>query len=95
MICNECVEKCSAILKNAADLDTIGQYEVLQNETATSEEGFWLWRRIHDSFSKYIRCSFCHRPQIDVDRMIGKNNTYVCDECVFAMLNLLNEEEQN
>ena len=95
VICDECVEKCSAILKPGSDLNSPDAYQVLQSKIASSDEGFWLWRRIRNSFSEYIRCSFCHQRQIDVERMIAKNQAYVCEKCVVAMLNLLNEEEQN
>jgi ATP-dependent protease Clp ATPase subunit len=93
-ICNHCIEMLSLLIKDYSNLQSLDQYQVLQNEAVASpDERFWLWRRIRDSNTNYIRCLFCHKRQVDVDRMIGKTPHYVCEECISAMVNLLAEEE--
>jgi ATP-dependent Clp protease ATP-binding subunit ClpX len=40
-------------------------------------------------------CSFCHRSQDDVDRLIsGPDDVYICDECVSLCVEILEEEKQ-
>ena len=38
---------------------------------------------------KSIRCSFCCRPQKEVDRLIAGNNAYICSECVRLCVDIL------
>ena len=40
-----------------------------------------------------IRCSFCGKPQSLVERMIGGNNCYICDECVRMCASIVGEGE--
>jgi ATP-dependent Clp protease ATP-binding subunit ClpX len=40
-------------------------------------------------------CSFCHRDYEEVDRLIsGPDNVYICDECVWLCVEILEEERQ-
>jgi ATP-dependent Clp protease ATP-binding subunit ClpX len=40
-------------------------------------------------------CSFCHRDYEDVERLIsGPDNVYICDECVWLCVEILEEERQ-
>jgi ATP-dependent protease Clp ATPase subunit len=94
--CNNCIQVLSELLKENSDLSKVGPYEILRNEDAAQPDGsFWLFRRIRDSFNpSSIRCAFCHKRQVDVDRMIGKAPNYVCEQCIFAMVNLLEQEKE-
>ena len=39
-----------------------------------------------------IRCSFCGKPQEQVNRLIaGPNGTYICDSCVDICSEILEE----
>ena len=38
-----------------------------------------------------IRCSFCGRPQVEVERIIYGRNAYICNECVEMCSELLRE----
>jgi len=38
-----------------------------------------------------IRCSFCGRPQEQVNRMIAGNGSYICDECVRLCMGIIDE----
>ena len=38
-----------------------------------------------------IRCSFCGRPQSEVERIIYGRNAYICNECVEMCAELLGE----
>ncbi len=38
-----------------------------------------------------IRCSFCGRPQEQVERMIAGNGSYICDECVRLCMGIIDE----
>lgn len=43
-----------------------------------------------------IRCSFCGKPQSQVNKMIsGPNGTYICDECVEICSEIIDEEFEN
>ena len=39
----------------------------------------------------YPRCSFCGKPQSLVNRLIAGNDAFICDECVYLCLNILDE----
>ena len=40
-------------------------------------------------------CSFCHRNQEEVDRLIsGPDGVFICDECVSLCVEILDEEKQ-
>ncbi len=40
-------------------------------------------------------CSFCHRDYEEVERLIsGPDNVYICDECVWLCVEILEEERQ-
>ncbi len=43
---------------------------------------------------KTLRCSFCGKPQSQVQRLIAGNDAYICDECVRLCLSILGEEFQ-
>ena len=41
--------------------------------------------------TKTIRCSFCGKPQNEVNRMIAGNGSYICDECVRLCMGIIDE----
>ncbi len=41
--------------------------------------------------TKSIRCSFCGKPQTDVNRLIAGNGSYICDECVRLCMGIIDE----
>ena len=41
--------------------------------------------------TKTIRCSFCGKPQNQVDRMIAGNGAYICDDCVRLCMGMVEE----
>ncbi len=41
---------------------------------------------------KNVRCSFCHKTQDQVDRIIAGNGVYICDECVELCQAIIEEE---
>ena len=43
---------------------------------------------------KEISCSFCGRPQSQVNRIIAGNGVYICDQCVKAAYDLMKKEEK-
>ena len=43
---------------------------------------------------KAMHCSFCGKPQKDVEKLFSGNNAFICDECVRLCLEILEEEEQ-
>lgn len=42
--------------------------------------------------TKTIRCSFCGKPQTEVNRMIAGNGSYICDECVRLCMGIIDED---
>ena len=44
---------------------------------------------------KTIRCSFCGKPQSQVNRLIAGNGSYICDECVKLCMGILDEDYEN
>ncbi|MBQ7737093.1 MAG: ATP-dependent Clp protease ATP-binding subunit ClpX [Oscillospiraceae bacterium] len=42
---------------------------------------------------KKIRCSFCGRPQDQVDKLIAGNGAYICSECVRLCRDIIGEDE--
>lgn len=38
---------------------------------------------------RFLRCSFCHKPESKVDKLIGGRRCYICDVCVAACNKLL------
>ncbi len=45
--------------------------------------------------NKPIRCSFCGKPQSQVNRLIAGNGSYICDECVKLCMGLIEDEYQD
>ena len=41
---------------------------------------------------KTIRCSFCGKPQSQVNNMIAGNGSYICDECVRLCMGIIDED---
>ena len=41
---------------------------------------------------KNIRCSFCHKTQSQVDRLIAGEGVYICNECVELCQAIIEEE---
>src|SRR5437764_2466583 len=42
-----------------------------------------------------LRCSFCHKSQRQVLKLIAGPKVYICDECVDICLNILSEDRRN
>ena len=40
------------------------------------------------------RCSFCGRPQSEVQKLIAGPGVYICDECVAVAQHIMEEEKQ-
>ena len=41
---------------------------------------------------KNIRCSFCGKPQSQVNRLIAGNDSYICDECVKLCMGIIEDD---
>jgi ATP-dependent Clp protease ATP-binding subunit ClpX len=41
-----------------------------------------------------LACSFCHKPQREVDKIIAGPNVYICSECVRLCLDIIRENAQ-
>ena len=41
--------------------------------------------------TRTIRCSFCGKPQSEVNRLIAGNGSYICDECVRLCMGIIDE----
>jgi len=41
--------------------------------------------------TKTIRCSFCGKPQSEVNRLIAGNGSYICDDCVRLCMGIIDE----
>lgn len=39
------------------------------------------------------RCSFCGRPQSEVQKLIAGPGVYICDECVAVAQHIMEEEK--
>ena len=39
------------------------------------------------------KCSFCGRPESEVERLVSGPNVFICDECVKLCNEILNEEK--
>jgi len=42
--------------------------------------------------NRTIRCSFCGKPQSQVNRLIAGNGSYICDECVHLCMGIIDED---
>ena len=38
-----------------------------------------------------LSCSFCHKPQREVDKIIAGPNVYICSECIRLCLDIIRE----
>ena len=43
---------------------------------------------------RQIRCSFCGKPQTMVERLIAGDNSYICDECVYMCMSMIEDMGQ-
>jgi ATP-dependent Clp protease ATP-binding subunit ClpX len=41
-----------------------------------------------------LACSFCHKPQREVDKIIAGPNVYICSECIKLCLDIIRENNQ-
>ena len=41
---------------------------------------------------KDIRCSFCGKPQDEVERIIAGPGVYICDECIKVCTNIIEND---
>ncbi len=41
-----------------------------------------------------LSCSFCHKPQREVDKIIAGPNVYICSECIRLCLDIIRENSQ-
>ena len=41
--------------------------------------------------TRTIRCSFCGKPQSEVNRLIAGNGSYICDDCVRLCMGIIDE----
>jgi len=41
-----------------------------------------------------LACSFCHKPQREVDKIIAGPNVYICSECIRLCLDIIRENAQ-
>ena len=46
------------------------------------------------SASNGLSCSFCHKPQREVDKIIAGPNVYICSECIRLCLDIIRENSQ-
>ena len=46
----------------------------------------------NDSSSDILKCSFCHKSQRDVRKLIAGPTVYICDECVNICLDIIQED---
>ena len=45
---------------------------------------------------EYLRCSFCGKTQIQVERLIaGPGGVYICNECVVVCAEVIAEERKH
>lgn len=42
-----------------------------------------------------LSCSFCHKPQREVDKIIAGPNVYICSECIRLCLDIIREKAPN
>ena len=42
-----------------------------------------------------LSCSFCHKPQREVDKIVAGPNVYICSECIKLCLDIIRENGQN
>jgi len=42
-----------------------------------------------------LSCSFCHKPQREVDKIIAGPNVYICSECIKLCLDIIRENTQH
>jgi len=61
----------------------------------------WIVRpvRTEERMGKYsnpsgLSCSFCHKPQKDVEKIIAGPNVYICSECIRLCLDIIRENSQ-
>jgi ATP-dependent protease Clp ATPase subunit len=90
-ICNECINLFSTLLGAGADLPSVGDYEILFSRDKTPTNFIRRFFR-KERTPNITRCIFCNKRQDNVDRMIGKFQQYVCNECVPALVDLLIKE---
>ena len=41
-----------------------------------------------------LSCSFCHKSQREVDKIIAGPNVYICSECIRLCLDIIRENTQ-
>jgi ribosome-binding protein aMBF1 (putative translation factor) len=41
-------------------------------------------------FRRRLRCSFCGRPDAEVDKLVAGAHAYICDRCAEAAVQIMN-----
>ena len=44
--------------------------------------------------NKQLKCSFCGKPQTQVNRLVAGPGVYICDDCIHICMDILNENIQ-
>lgn len=50
-----------------------------------------MWRILRGG-SKVLRCSFCHKTQNEVRKLIAGPKVHICEECVDLCIDILKDE---
>jgi uncharacterized glyoxalase superfamily protein PhnB len=50
-----------------------------------------MWKE-HDRATELMRCSFCNKSQLEVQKMIAARSAYICDGCVTTCVEILTDE---
>ncbi len=45
--------------------------------------------------NKQLKCSFCGKPQTQVNRLVAGPGVYICDDCIHICMDILNENIQD
>jgi len=87
-ICNACVAVCNSILRRDSDATT-------PSDSSGKTRG-WFYRAKPGAAKETLVCSFCHRSQDAVAKLIGTPEhyppAYICDTCVAVCNSMLPQE---
>ena len=53
-----------------------------------------FWKKQRQDAEKVLRCSFCHKAQEDVRKLIAGPSVFICDECLEVCNDIVADDPQ-
>jgi ClpX C4-type zinc finger len=82
MVCRPCHQSLGASL----EVSTTGEFRVAPSQVMSPEQG------TGDRVSSADVCAWCHKPEREVRKLLGRGSAALCEECISLACDILDAE---